>query len=93
MVSHMGRWSQPYLYHISKIILPNTQSSLINFLDFIKQPVKKNVILPIWDLTQHSFVPQQANMQMNMADVKPTMNSAITKNNKIPFNFFINLWE
>ena len=60
-------YGQPYGKMITTLSLSHfkdytsliwSQSSLINFLDFIKQPVKKNVILPIWDLTQYSFVPQ-----------------------------------
>ena len=50
-------------------------------------------ILPRSYLSQHPHFSKQAKTQVNMAAVKSTINSAITRDNKIPLKSLINLWE
>ena len=49
----------------------------------------KQYVVPLWELSQYSFVPQDAKMQVRIAAAKATMNSAIARDNNIPLKTFL----
>ena len=56
---------------------------------FYKTVYHKQYVVPLWELSQYSFVPQDAKMQVRIAAVKATMNSAIARDNNIPLKTFL----
>ena len=56
---------------------------------FYKTVYHKQYVVPLWELSQYSFVPQDAKMQVRIAAAKATMNSAIARDNNIPLKTFL----
>ena len=77
----------------TKILFFFMQCMISNFtqksIRFHKTVYHKQYLVPLWELLQYSIVPQDAKMQVRMAAVKATMNSAIARDNNIPLKTFL----